>query len=230
MTTLAYFVKNGDDNEPLRYSLRTVAENLPHDRVLIVGGKPSWVTGVDFVPGNRHGNKWRNVFDNVRIACDHADDMIVMNDDFFVLHPLTDLPSWHRGPLTEHIARCRGAGPWKRSLRSTLQFFRERGLRDPLSYENHVPVAMDAAKLAEVLDEAKRWCRNGTVEPQWRTLYGNYWQVPAIRHPDCKLNKLETPWDDAWPFMSTSDGTFKTHEKCKAMKARFSEPSPYEEV
>src|SRR5690606_9190627 len=107
VTTVLYFVKDGERNEELRYSLRSLA-NFDHDRVVIVGGKPSWVTGVDFFRGNRFPGKWGNVYDNLRIACEHVDgEFVVMNDDIFITRPTTLLPSLHRGSLTDHLAKVR---------------------------------------------------------------------------------------------------------------------------
>ena len=49
-----YYVRPGDRNDELRYSLRSLA-NLPHDRVWIVGHTPPWVTGIESIQGNTVG-------------------------------------------------------------------------------------------------------------------------------------------------------------------------------
>lgn len=38
---LVYIVKNSEVNEDLRYSLRSVAKFVPHNKIWIVGYKPS---------------------------------------------------------------------------------------------------------------------------------------------------------------------------------------------
>ena len=53
---LVYVVRDGANPE-LRYSLRSVAVNLPHDRVWIVGHVPAWITGCETVPTVQAGRK-----------------------------------------------------------------------------------------------------------------------------------------------------------------------------
>ena len=46
----------------LRYSLRSVARNFPHDRVIVAGHCPSWLTGASCVPGkDTPANKNRGI-------------------------------------------------------------------------------------------------------------------------------------------------------------------------
>lgn len=225
MTTVLYFVKDGDRNEELRYSLRSL-RNFPHDRVVIVGGKPRWVTGVEFHKANPSRNKWKNVYLNLLAACDKVGgSFVVMNDDIFFMEPTVALPSWHRGPLAEHIAGIRNQHTeWVLSLKSTLEHLRRHGHADPLSYEAHIPVEMDADKLGAVLE-------TGIKEPhlpQWRTLYGNWWGVPAVHMEDVKIRNMKTVWDPSWPLVSTDDRTFPTHPSGKAIRNLFHDPSPYE--
>ena len=42
---IVYNCRPGKQNEELRYSIRSVMENLPHDNLWVVGGKPEWYTG-----------------------------------------------------------------------------------------------------------------------------------------------------------------------------------------
>lgn len=226
MTTLLYLVKDGDDNEELRYSLRSLA-NFPHDRVVFVGHRPSWVRDVDLIPGNRSSSKWLNVFENLLIAAREIDEFVVMNDDFMVMRPVEGAPAWHRGSLTGHILSVQGSGPWKRSLQATRRWLQHRGVRHPLSYELHVPVAMNGRRLATVLslfDLAERDL------PQWRTVYGNFWGVESTQHPDCKIRRDGSFWDDSWPFLSTDEAIWDSHPAGAAVRAAFPDPSPYEEV
>ena len=59
---LVYIVKNSEVNEDLRYSLRSVAKFVPHDKIWIVGYKPSWVQNVEYLPVPQNlGSKWKNL-------------------------------------------------------------------------------------------------------------------------------------------------------------------------
>jgi hypothetical protein len=106
---VAYYVRRGDANPELRYSLRSLS-NLPHGRVLIVGHKPAWVTGVEHISGNRRHSIEANAVDNLRLACSglDADRFVVMNDDFYIMSPLDSVPALHEGHLDERISRARG--------------------------------------------------------------------------------------------------------------------------
>lgn len=224
--TLLYFVKDGDDNESLRYSLRSLV-NLPHSRVVIVGGAPSWVTGVEVVPGNPFPTKWRNVYANLQIACREVGGAVtVMNDDFFITAPVETIAPHHRGPLDDHIQSLRPKrGAWGRSLMATRHHLQRLGHRHPLSYELHVPVEMDLAMLQTVLDDAAEV----DPHPQWRTLYGVRCGIESAQLPDVKVSRADAPIPPG-PFTSTSPGAFSRGLVGRQIRELFPDPSPYEEV
>lgn len=219
---ILYFVRKGE-NEELRYSLRSL-RNLPDvECVWIVGDKPAWVTGVEFLQGNRHMLKSANVYDNLRIACREIphDELVICNDDFYVTAPVESLPSLHRGLLKDHYLHC--AGAWRRSLHQTYRWLTKEGIKAPLSYELHIPVRMDRLMLGEVLERAD----DGIRPPkQWRTLYGNVYSIESTKAPDVRLHvgtkKLPTP------FASSEDGVFVRGKYAAQLEKLFPEASPYE--
>lgn len=221
-----YIVRPGDHNEELRYSLRSVAAHLRPDRLWIVGHLPPWVTGVHHIPGNRHDTAALNVHDNLAIACAEipAETLVILNDDFYLMRPVTELPAWWRCPLDEHIAKVASRGPWKRSLEATRTWLTDRGFTDPRSYELHVPVEMDRDRLAWVLDET----RGPAEPPQWRTIYGNHFWPDADQHPDCKARTNVTRVDLTLPFLSTEDFTFGRSKVGRLVRSTFTEPCTYE--
>jgi hypothetical protein len=225
VTDLVYLVRRGENNPELRFSLRSLVNLPPHRRVFFVGHLPAWVRGVEHIPGNRKGSTAANVFDNLRLACEHidADRFVIMNDDFFTMRPVRRFPSRTRGPLVDHIAKVRPSD-WRKGLTAALRFLEAHGITDPLSYEAHIPVEMDRDKLAHVLDLAA----GPKVPPQWRTIYGNWWHVPAVHRIDCKIRGRRSPWDETDPFVSTDDSTFRSHPVGAAIRAAFPDPSPYE--
>ena len=88
MKDSVWFVRPGP-NEELRYSLRSAHAHVGVENVWIVGDPPRWYTGPR-IPGNRHGTKQRNVYDNVRILAEHPDlpdEVAVWNDDMYALTP-----------------------------------------------------------------------------------------------------------------------------------------------
>jgi hypothetical protein len=221
---LVYLVRNGERNDELRHSLRSLV-NLPHGRVWVVGHRPKWLTGVEHIRGNRYPSKELNVYDNLQLACQQvdADRFVVMNDDFFVMRP-AQLRWWHRGTLTDHIAELNpGLSKWRTSLCNTLEWLTAQGFTDPLSYELHVPVVMERDKLADILARAV----GKGVPAQWRTLYGNWWQVRSTRRADVRVRRVAAGVK-AGTFLSTDDSTFRTHPAGLLVQTMFPEPCRYE--
>ena len=222
---VVYLIRPGEKNPELRYSLRSLI-NVPHDHVWFVGHRPSWVQSVKHLSGNPSTQTAVNVFRNLQIACEAdelSDDIIVMNDDFHVLGPWTHR-RLYRCTLQEHLRILRGrTDPWTRSLRVTKQWFRQRGMQSPLSYELHRPVTINRAQMGDLLAEIADF--GHPTPPQWRTLYGNTYWRGASRHPDYKVHHWGDDLDRV-DVISTDDRSWPHIEPHVA--ARFLQPSPYE--
>lgn len=233
MTTLVYPVRNGDRNEELRYSLRSVEAHWPEvDEVWIVGYLPSWLTGVGFIRGNRFYDKPRAVYDNVRIACedpDVPDEFVMMNDDFFALEPVDQGPPVvYRGPLVDHLRLVAGRCDWwERSLLATYWYLRGLGIDEPLSYELHRPLPTVKADMAKVLAEAAD-VQPGDP-PQWRTLYGNLAGIGGREEPaDVKVyaRRVEHRGEGAW--VSTTDEGWQGTATAERIRRMFPKRSRWE--
>jgi hypothetical protein len=193
---IVYIVRPGDRNEELRYSLRSLA-NLPHERVWIVGHKPAWVRGVEYIRGNGMHSPQHNAIGNLRLACEHLSQrFVVMNDDFYLMEPIAEVPSWHDGPLAERVQTARGA------YRDHLRAAQARLPDDALAWTLHIPVVVERDPLAEVLAKL-----DGRTPPEWRTMYGNLTGQTGAQAPDVKVRRRNDPIP-AGPFLSTSDATF----------------------
>lgn len=226
---LACIVRPGDTNEELRFAMRSWQRNLDVESLTIVGHCPRWVDPDHFVRGNRYTSKQRNVFDNVRLAAMHDQapaEQVVMNDDFFVMRP-GPIEMTYRGKLIEHIDSIGGSW-WQQSLILTYKWLEERGHADPLSYELHRPFPINSARMAEVLTEARDCSRSNP--PQWRTLYGNRWQVGGTQDEDAKANhRGERPLRmTTRHYLSTTDLAFQRTPVGEYVRACFPEPSRWE--
>lgn len=229
---ILYPVRPGEDNEELRWSLRTLEANFPHRRVWIVGHKPSWVSDeVGFIEGNLWGNAQMNVYNNIRIACE--DDRLsarvgIWNDDFFVTEPMKTIKTEYRSTLREHIetrrVQLQQEQWWPVSLRTTLLALQAHGFDDPLSYELHTPFVVNRKKMADTLN----LFRYVTPEapPQWRTLYGNMNKMGGKRR-EADV-KVYADGEIKKPFHSTIDRAFPLYAK-RFAKA-YPRPSKYERV
>ena len=225
---IIYPVRPGDNNEELRYSLRSLTTNYPHHgNVWIVGHKPSWVTGANYIPGNNANSPQANLWHNIHTACRHpdiSDNIVVMNDDFYITQPVDKIPVLYRGTLADHIKLPRvqrGEQWWRESLKTTLAALREHGHANPLSYELHTPYPCDKTQMADTLHKF----RHVTPEnpPQWRTLHGVTHNIPATQHEDGKAYR---PGPISQPYHSTDDRTYRYFRG--QLQEMFPRPSPYE--
>lgn len=218
MTTLLYLVRPGDHNPELQYSLRSVERNLlmPDLNVVTVGYCPRWLNPDYHVQGNRLSTSPENVWDNVRIGCkafDTLDEVIIMNDDFFVLDPTIGIVPTYRGTMAEHLATLgpNKANWWARSLHLTNDWLVANGFEEPLSYELHRPFPVDPARMANCLEAFESDSNLDTVPPQWRTIYGNMTKMQAHQAIDVRMrrNGAGTPVGTAW--VSTSDEVWRAY-------------------
>jgi hypothetical protein len=225
---IVYRVRPGDNNDELRYSLRSVAKNLPHRRVWMVGHKPAWTSDlVRHIPGDRVQGKWRAIYDNVVRACEHPDvseRFLLVDDDVYMLQPVDRMPMWHLGSLEERLAaisKRRGTdGDWQDTLRVTIDYLQGKGVEHPISYEVHAPMLFDKAVALPLLRDA--WETGNPV--QARSVYGNLANVGGVRHPDTKVvqgRSLKTP-----DVLSTTDASLRNLRH--HLEAAFPHPCRYE--
>ena len=230
---VVYIVKASENNPELLHSLRSVAKNLPHRRVWIVGYRPRWVAPeVGYVQtiqrGPKHSNTWQNWVAATRCP-DISDEFVLFNDDFFVTKPTDDVPTVHRGPLGEMIdwyAQHRLTSHRQRAA-VTRQALQRAGHGEPLySYELHTPMVINRHILAEGI----RRLGSGGSNVAKRTFYGNLAGVGGERSQDVKVMKGNEGIPEVrLPFLSTSPASW-TGLAGGWIRQLFAEPGRYERV
>lgn len=175
-----YRVRRGRDNEPLRYSLRSLS-NVPHGEVFIVGAPPSWTRNVTVLPPDKWQSKWRGLLADTWSACKRlaGRTLLLMDDDYFILSPRESVEPLHRGLLADDAKTRMGA--YRRSLTATGKYLTERGITS-LSYELHVPMVIEADGMAEALEPVV----DSRYPLQCRSLYGNLAAVGGEQAQDVK--------------------------------------------
>jgi hypothetical protein len=208
---LVYLCRRGE-NEELRYSLRSAAANLPHDRVWVFGGAPGWLTGATIVPTDQHAGKFVNAETSLRLACEHpdvSDPFVLMNDDFFVMQPVPQISALNFGPARSVLERYHGtgikSGAYIERMEATVALLVARGFTDPLSYELHVPMVFSKAALLAVLDEFCLAAERTGI--QYRSLYGNLEAVGGETIRDVKVYS-RTQTVPQGPWLSSVDSAF----------------------
>ena len=229
MIDVVYIVRPGEQNEELRYSLRSLG-NVPHGDVWIAGHRPDWVTGVQhlFTPQQ---DPTRFKYENATaLLCDIAergpDRFVLMNDDMFCLQRENAFPRpAHRGSLLA-LARER-PGNYGQMLRSTAQLLAEGGIAHPLAYTLHKPLVMSRVGLKLALEHGLSR-RVGAERLSWRSLYGNLMRLGGAVEEDVKVHGDGAPPAGSW--ISTSDCSFKYHKVGRLVRAALPNTSPFEQL
>ncbi len=206
-----YAVRHGEANEALRFSLRSLG-NLPHRRVFIAGFCPSWVRGVTAVETPRRANKFDSIEENVRRGLRHpeiGDEVIYMNDDFYITTPVDCVPVTHGGPIDQY----NGQQELKTRMRATKRLLSD--VLDPvpgfianmLAYDGvHMPLPLERDAAIVDLEDIPKGCL-------WRTWYGNLRQIGGEQVPNTKYKGKYPPPTELPTFLSTNAGGLKVLRK-----------------
>ncbi|WP_117198973.1 hypothetical protein [Nocardiopsis sp. TNDT3] len=226
---VVYVVGPQKRSEELRYSLRALAAHVPHDRVWIVGHMPRWVQGVRHIPRAQFSTKWANSTANMRAACGHpevSDEFIYMNDDFFTMRPVDQIPVLHRGPVADVAARTPHSR-YRAGMLATARALHALGVAEPLSYELHVPMVVDKARM---LDALSRPQVRGIPVVHKRTLYGNLAGIGGEQVADVKVHSASQAAPSGDPlFISTNPGAFTDGPVGRLIRAALPDPCRYED-
>lgn len=233
-----YVVKPEDDNEELRFSLRSLAKNMPYiDRVFIAGYCPSWVTNVEAISLTPLVDKLDNQFQSLRAACADdriSDEFVLMNDDHFAVAELEFLPAWHLGSLKLLIKLLAKRGHddsnlWFYGLKRTLKQMREWGHRNPDAYEAHIPLAFNRQKLAYAMDRVThRPFLAGCVYDEAGARPGELGE--NVKVAELGSRELLACMTSGLPFMSTEDEAFAVGTVGTFLRTLFPDPCIYEEA
>lgn len=203
---ILYAVRHGEVNAALRLSLRSLG-NLPHRRVFIAGFCPEWVQGVTIVETPRRANKFDSIEENVRQGLRHpemGDEVVYMNDDFYITTPIDEVPITHGGPIDQYggqqelRVRMRQT---KRALNAALLDWDN----SPLLYTYdgvHMPLPLEHDRGRFCLDG----CPTGVL---WRTWYGNMCSLGGEQVPNTKYKGTYPVPTELPTFFSTNAGGLK---------------------
>jgi hypothetical protein len=223
------YICRAGSNEELRYSIRSVVAYANYNKIWVIGNKPDWYIG-DYVHVPDSGGKFHNI-----VSCTKAiteieeisDDFVLMNDDFFFLKPVGDMPTYHGGSLREKANKYvdLGSKRYGTLLLRTYNNLVKQDIRNPIDYDIHLPMPMNKQKLKNSIDKAY-FPRSG---------YGNINNVGGVSINDVKIYSNKSPLSNRSydfkngkiPFISTEDDSFKEIYDA-ILKDLFIIPSQYE--
>ena len=104
-----YFLKESDENEELRFSLRSIEKNCGDliNRVVFVGGNPKGFKNYTYIKTHQQfTTKHLNVMHGIYTVCESkqpkiTDNFILMNDDFYVLNSLDNIYAYTDGSMED---------------------------------------------------------------------------------------------------------------------------------
>lgn len=228
-----YVVRPGDDNEELRYSLRSVAANVPHRKVWVAGHCPWWVHGVERIELVPLEDKFDNQHQSLTAAVNHpdlADEFYYWNDDVYAMRRFSGLlPTLHLGPLREYVALLEGRGKnpengWFQGMREMLDLLTSWGIDDPLCYEGHMPLRFRKADMQRFVQHRTRHFLPASFYAATDLPAGELWmdaQPGILGNPV----ELRDP-----PFLSSDDYWFDRSRLGDRVRAAFPTPCMYEGV
>jgi hypothetical protein len=241
---VVYLVRadNHKPNIELKYSVRTLSQNYGKMKQLwMSGNKPGFFNSTVYEIRSKQGSFTKNVkikYINARMnlerAVEHRDvseNFILMNDDFFITEPITEIPTCHMGTLEDFLLLYQSVlnreSRYMRAEVKTHQWLKDTfGINQTYSYSLHIPMVINKEKMRELL----------TIMPEdlagfpihIRTAYGNFAQVGGDRIDDPKVNgrTINLPR----PFASCKDEIFYNTPFGSQIRNMFPKPSPYEVV
>lgn len=238
---IVYIVKNSPENnsEELRYSLRSL-ENIPHDKVILVGEKPDWARNVTHVAvaqsDTKHVNWARNMA-TAALSDQVSDEFLMMNDDFFIMKAVQKMPALHFGYMRDVIACYEARYPEGSDYIARMKLLYEllvaKDSHEPISYELHTPMVLSKKNVRSMYEKS-----NGPLY-QFRTYYGNMFNVGGTAVADVKIFKDPIHNDSLFnenplrylqhmTFLSTTGGSFKAGVAGDYVRNSFTKKSKYE--
>lgn len=230
MYDIVYILKSDVKPDELRYSLRSVCKNFPYRKIWFYGGCPQGITPDEYVPFQQRGVMvWEKTTSTIEAICKNkniTEDFWLFNDDFYIMKPVTDMPTYYDKTLLRRIQqiekRRKGAGSlYSAQLRITREVLQENGYKT-FNYAVHMPMLINRKKGLKTIQSFPRL-------HMFRSVYGNVWNVGGEQHKDVKIVvKDQKPLKDC-DFLSTGDTPLEETEVGRFIIERFPDKCKYED-
>lgn len=213
-------------DKELRYCLRSLSNMEMVERVYLIGEKPQWVQGVEFIPMTQTTQKGVNTRNALIKACESnvSDDFILGADDIFATKPHQHVTLYHGGPLKDFLEKYSTRYPNSYYTRKIKKMAEEMpGILN--HYELHVPMVVNKQHSLSLLTNTDF---HGMM---FRTLYGNivYGGQGEYTKDVKHYRRTRDEWYKDIPigYLSSDDMAFNGQVE-KYLKGMFPKRSKYE--
>ena len=230
MNDIVYILKADVKPDELRYSLRSVCENFPYRKIWFYCGKPDGITPDEYVPFKQKGvMTWERTTSTVEAICRNnkiTEDFWLFNDDFFIMKPVEDMPTYYDRTLYRRIQqiekrRSGASSLYSMQLRLTREALQDYGYKT-FNYAVHMPMLINRKKGLKTIQTFPKL-------HMFRSVYGNVWNVGGVQHADVKIAKRDQKPNEDCDFLSTSDLPMAETEVGRFIMARFPNKCKYED-
>jgi hypothetical protein len=236
---IVYFLGESlsDNGRELRYSLRSLA-NVRHGRVWMVAPDiPDWVQEINWCPWEQLPEKQLDISEKYKWLThlggepsnqDMADDVIVMDDDYYIVKKMRSVPLIYNMPMRAKAVTRPPQDEMGAMLRNTLRLLLERNVGVPLAAVLHVPYPITRSELPVHLEDGR-----GPYE--WKSIWLNWAMQQGTQGKSALIDpKITEPKDvPIWlewnmGFMSSMERTYNEVGMEEILNEYFPEKSCYE--
>ena len=225
LNDIVYLYKRSQSDE-LKYSIRSVTENFPFRKLVIVGDRPENIKPDYFLAVDQMMTKGKNVVNALyRIIEDPniSEDFWLFNDDFFIMKPVKQMSPYYNGELTDLISILYskfGNNQYVDILKRALYDLVKNGYSIH-NYETHKPILLNKDKIKELIKEFNDLSG-------FRSKYGNYFKIGGRNTLDVKISNNRQPKESS-RLLSTSNQSFTDYKVGDLIRETFKNKSRYEQ-
>lgn len=203
------------NNNELRYALRSWEKYSNIEEVLIIGHKPDWYKG-GHIRFDKPYCKTEDIFLKTQYAASLHNRFIFANDDHVLLQPLTNLPYYYDGLLSDY--HDGGSDTFRRYISNTAALY-----PGGKYFDVHTPMIVEPDIMLSL-----KYTRDTIL----KSCYCNEAEVDGVEIKDPILRahtayELISPRVESWPCMSWGDGAMTWTLK-QWLRDQFPEPSKWE--
>lgn len=211
------------NNGELLFAIRSYEKYIPHDEIIIVGERPDWIQNITHIPmADLHGRRAWNIARKALKACEQLKEPFMFsNDDHFAIAPLTFLPNYYNGKMSEQKGMTSSYQPRVQKTMKVLS-------PGALFYDIHTPMMISPVLFKNIVESYD--CEHN--EYVMKSLYGNNVTYPNQRIPD-PLVRGGLPYHSIIdhiskkPFFSIDDSSLNKPMK-QVLNDLFPDKSKYE--